>query len=200
MERNPTRVPAHYLQHKHSLMAGGRRVQAIERVGRTVDGAIEPECKRRRQEVVVDRLRHADDRNPKLMKLLGDRERAVTADANEAVEAQLVDRRLNTFEQLAFKLLPILHADRRGEPAFVRRTENRAALVENARRVLRRKCAVLYRIVQALISLEETDALVTEPPAGFRSAADDRIQSGAIAPARKDANSLLVHGCSSFEV
>ena len=101
------------------------------------------------------------------MELLGDGQRAVAADAHEALEAKLLDRALHAFEQLAFDFDAIGNAGRGGEPALVRRAEDRAALVQNAGRVLRRQRDVLHRVVQALVALEEADAVVTQAASRF---------------------------------
>ena len=101
VQRDPAGVPAHHLQHEHPLVAGGRRVEPIEGVGRAVDRAVEAEREGRGRQVVVDRLRDADDRDAELVELLGDGQRAVAADANQSFEAQLLDRRGDAFEQLA---------------------------------------------------------------------------------------------------
>ena len=66
------------------LVAGGRGVQPVEGVGGAGHGAVEAERERRGRQVVVDRLGHADDRNAELVELLGDGQRAVAADADQA--------------------------------------------------------------------------------------------------------------------
>ena len=53
-----------------------------------------PNVKAVARQVVVDRLRHADDGNAVLVELLGDGQRAVAADADQAREAELLDGRL----------------------------------------------------------------------------------------------------------
>ena len=193
VQRDPAGVSAHHFQHEHPLVAGGRRVQAIEGVGRAVDRAIEAERERRGREVVVDRLGHADDRDAEFVELLGDRQRAVAADANQSFEVQLLDRRGDAFEQLGLDFDAIVHADGGGEAALVRRAENRAALVEDAGRVLRRERDVLHGIVEAFVALEKADAVVAEAPAGLRRAANHRVESGAVAAAGENADSFVAH-------
>src|SRR5215208_4172574 len=93
-----------------------------------------------------------------------------------------------------------MNANRRRKPALIRRAKNRAALVQNAGRVLRRQRDVLHRIVQPLISLQESDALITQSPARLRRAADDRIQTRTIPAAGENAYSLLIHNEASVEI
>ena len=89
--------------------------------------------------------------------------------------------------------LPLGDADGRGETAFVRRAEDRAALVQDAGRVLRRERDVLDGIVEAFVALDEADAVVAEPPAGFGRAADDGVEAGAVAAAGENADSFGFH-------
>ena len=63
VQRDPPGVAAHHLDDHDALVRFGRRVQAIDRVGREVDGGVEPEAVRGADDVVVDRLRDADDRD-----------------------------------------------------------------------------------------------------------------------------------------
>ena len=61
VRRDPTRVPAHHLDDHHPVVALGGGVQAVDRVGRGLHRGVEAEGEVGRREVVVDRLRHADD-------------------------------------------------------------------------------------------------------------------------------------------
>ena len=101
---DPAGVAAHHLQHHHAIVALGRRVQAIERVGRAGHRGVEAEGRQRRGEIVVDRLGDADDGDASFEELLRDRERAVPADADERTQAEALDRRSGFFEQLAGQL------------------------------------------------------------------------------------------------
>ena len=59
--RDPAGVPTHDLDHHHAVVALGRRVQAIDRVGRDLHCRVEPEREVGRREIVVDRLRDTHD-------------------------------------------------------------------------------------------------------------------------------------------
>ena len=62
VEGDPAGVAAHHLDDQHAVVAVGRRVQAVDRLHRDVDRGVEAEGVVGGAEVVVDRLRHADDR------------------------------------------------------------------------------------------------------------------------------------------
>ena len=63
MEGDPAGVAAHHLDDQHPVVAVGGRVQAVDRLHRDVDRGVEAEGVVGGAEVVVDRLRHADDRH-----------------------------------------------------------------------------------------------------------------------------------------
>src|SRR4051812_37970528 len=109
-------------------MAGGSSVQPIERVGCTCHGAIEPERKRGRTQVVVNRLWHAYDRNSILVKLLGNRQRTVAADANQPGEIELFASYFHTGEQSWIEFNAVVHARHGDESSFVGRAENCSTL------------------------------------------------------------------------
>ena len=69
-----------------------RGVQPVDGVGGEADRAVEPEGAVGLDDVVVDGLGNADERNAPLVKLVGDRQRAVAADDDERVEAEIVKR------------------------------------------------------------------------------------------------------------
>ena len=91
VQRNPAGVAAHHLDDHDAAMRFGRRVQPIDRVGGEADRRVEAETARRADDVVVDRLRHADERDALLVELVRDRQRAVAADADERVELHLLE-------------------------------------------------------------------------------------------------------------
>ena len=92
VQRNPPGVAPHHLDDQDPLVRFGRRVQPIDRVGRERDRGIEPETVRRADDVVVDRLRHADDRHPHPAELVRDGQRAVAADRDQRIQVQAADR------------------------------------------------------------------------------------------------------------
>src|SRR5205823_5807750 len=80
VQGNPSGVAPHDLDDHDAMVRFGRRVQAIDRFGRKRDGGVEAETVRRADDIVVDGLRDADERDAALEELVADRERAVAAD------------------------------------------------------------------------------------------------------------------------
>src|SRR6187455_2609472 len=86
VQGDPSGVTAHDLDHHDAAMGLGRGVQPIDGVGGEADRRIEAEAAGRADDVIVDRLGYADQRNALLVELVGDGQRAVTADADEGIE------------------------------------------------------------------------------------------------------------------
>ena len=63
VERDPARIAAHHLDDHDPAVRFRGRVQPIDGVGRERHGGVEPETVRRADDVVVDRLGHADERD-----------------------------------------------------------------------------------------------------------------------------------------
>ena len=76
----------------------GGRVQAVDRVGRDLHRGVEAEREVGAGDVVVDRLRHADHRQPVLVQPAGDAHRVLAADRDDRVEAVLPHGRLHPLD------------------------------------------------------------------------------------------------------
>ena len=84
---DPARVAAHHLHDHHAVVRLGCRVQAVDRFGADGDGGVEAERVVGRREVVVDRLRHAHDREAVLCpQRLRDAQRVFAPHRDKAVE------------------------------------------------------------------------------------------------------------------
>ena len=89
-ERDPARVPPHHLDDHDPLVGLGRRVQPVDRVDGDVHGRVEPEGDVGADDVVVDRLGHADDPGQaRLEEPVGEVQRSVAADRDQRVEPLL---------------------------------------------------------------------------------------------------------------
>ena len=93
VERDPAGVPPHHLHDHHAVVRLGRRVEAVDRIGGDLHGGVEAEGHVRAGEVVVDRLRHADDREAVLaVEARGRAERVLAADRDQAVDPKRLER------------------------------------------------------------------------------------------------------------
>ena len=133
VQRDEPGVAAHHLHHDHAVVTLGGRVQLVDRLERRVDRGVEAERRDRAADVVVDRLRHADDLHSLVAELLRDGQRPVAADRDDRVDSE--PRRV--FDQLVGAILAHdravgLHARVVKRVAAVRRAENRAAQVGDA--------------------------------------------------------------------
>ena len=189
VERNPSGVAAHHFDDHDALVRFGGRVQAIDRVGREVDGRVEPEAVRGADDVVVDRLWHADDGDAALAELVCDREGAVAADHDQRVEPDLV-------KHLADAIRVVVRAVRRRHQlmkriAAIDGAEDGAAEPQDARHVARRQHARAIRLEEAVEAVFEADALDAAVGRGLDDGADDGVQAGRVAAAGEDADALI---------
>ena len=90
VEGDPPRIPSHHLDDHDAPVRLGRRVQAIDGVGGKGHRGIEPEAIGGADDVVVDRLRHADDWDAELAEPMRKAERAVAANHHEAAKSHAV--------------------------------------------------------------------------------------------------------------
>ena len=86
VERDPTRVPAHDLDHEHPAVRGGGGEQPIDALGRHLDRGVEPEGGVSHLQVVVDGLGHADHAEAGVRELSSDGERSVAADRDQRLD------------------------------------------------------------------------------------------------------------------
>ncbi len=200
VERDPPGFAAHHLEQHDAVMAFGGAVQAVERPACRLQGSGEPERVLGPEKVVVDRLGHTDDRDPELPpEPFGDRQRAVAADHDQAVEPQLVEVLLGRGGGVHQLLDPVRAAKGVAErvPA-VARAQDRAAPHQQARDVCERHLADLH--------LDESDEPVEDPRhahpvchlARPHDRADYGVQAGRIAtPGKNSDASHCAHHPSS---
>ena len=122
VDGEPAGVTAHDLAHEDAVVRLRGRVQAVDRVRGDLHRGLEAEREVRRRQVVVDRLRHADDGDAVLVQLAGDAEGVLAADRDQRVEALGLHRRLD----LVQAVLDLVHVGA-GRP------EDRPAAVQDAR-------------------------------------------------------------------
>ena len=168
-------MPAHHLDDHDAVVRLGGRVQAVDRLGRDRDRGVEPERVVGAVQVVVDRLRDADDREGVLrVQLRGDAERVLAADRDERVELLALERREHLLDP-AFDLVRVR----------ARRAEDRPAPGQDPRDLApaERLDDPVDEPAPALPHGGDLPAAVERPP---RHRADDRVQPRAVAAAGED--------------
>ena len=88
-------------------MTLGRGVELVDRLGGGAHGRVEPEGHHGPHHVVVDRLRHADHREPLLPEVVADLERPVTTDGDEGLEPARIERRDQVVRAVHLALGPV---------------------------------------------------------------------------------------------
>jgi hypothetical protein len=83
-------MTAHHFDHHDSIVTLSCCVETVDRVGRYLHGRVEAKCHVRTNDIVIDRLRHANDWDVVLaVKTIGDRQAAVAPDHDEPIEAKV---------------------------------------------------------------------------------------------------------------
>ena len=83
----------------------------------------------------------------------------------------MFDRRLHGGQQIGIQVDAVLDTDRGGKAAFVRRTQDGAALGENAGSVFVVQRDIADRVDETFVTFEEADAVVTKLVGAFDDAA-----------------------------
>ncbi len=178
VQRDPAGMAAHHLDDQRAVVRLGRRVQPVDRLHGDVDRGVEPEGVVGGVEVVVDRLRHADDVDAHLAEPGRHAEGVLAAYRDQRVDAVVVQRGRDLVEA-------VVDLERVG----ARRAEDRAAARQDAAHLghAERHRDVLER---ALPAVPEPDELVAvDADALADDGADHRVQAGAVAPAGQHTDS-----------
>ena len=176
VQRDPAGVPAHHLDDHDAVVRLGRRVQAVDRLGRDRDGGVEPERVVGAVEVVVDRLRHADDGEAVLRW-----SRAATPSVSSPPIATSASSPSRSKVASTFSTPPsTLYGFVRVVPRIV---PPRGRIPETSRRAERLDDPV-DQAAPSFAHARDVPAAVERPP---RHRADDRVQPRAVAAAREDA-------------
>jgi hypothetical protein len=182
VQRDPAGVPAHDLDDQRAVVRLGRGVQPVDGVDGDLDRGVEAEGVVGGAEVVVDRLRDADDVEASGGQLGRDAEGVLAADRDQRVDAGLL-------EVLPDLLDPVVDLHDVGPAA----AEDGASAREDAPGLLHaeRHREPLERALPAVAEAEELvpvhlHALPDHGP-------DDGVQAGAVAPAGQDTDA---HSCS----
>jgi hypothetical protein len=174
VQRDPPDVAAHHLGHHAAIVRVTGGAQAVHRLRRDTDGGVEAERVVRRVEVVVDRLRHADDAHARVGEALGGGQGALPADRDERIQAVL-----------GHDLVDAVDAASPLEGVRAARAEDRSALLRDALHLV---TAERHRVVldEPLPAVTEAHVLVlVNGGAGEDGSADDRVESGGVAARRQ---------------
>ena len=168
---DPACVTAHHFDHHDSIVTLSCCVETVDCVGGNLHGRVEAECHVRADDVVVDRLRHANDWDVVLaVQTTGNRQAPVAADHDEPIEAKVAHGLLDAFHA-------VLGVERAPAPG----TKHRSAAREHAAHEFDRQ-RDRSSIEHAVPRVEETNQLVTIVTLALaHDGADDRVQSGAVA-------------------
>ncbi len=184
LEREEAGVSPHHLEHHHPLVRLGGGVQLVDRVGAGRPRGVEAERLLGAGEIVVDRLRAADDLHAELVQAVADREGAVAADRDQPVEAELAVAGEREVRPVALDLLAALVDDPEEGVRLVRGAEDRAAAREDSPGVLdgeRPRQALAHQALVAVLDPDERVAELLRAPLDDR--ADERVQPRAISAA-----------------
>ena len=185
MRGDPAAVTAHHLDDHHAIVRLGRGVESIDRIGGDLDSGVEPERDLGALDVVVDRLRHADDRQSALgVQLAGEAQRPVATDDDQRPDAHVGQRRLH-----------LVHTVGQVVRTATAGTEHRAAAGQQA---AHRFDGEWHRppIHDTVPGVEEPDDLVTENPLPFaHDGAEYGVETRAVAPTGQY---TYTHGIRSY--
>ncbi len=179
VQGDPPDVATHDLGDHAPLVGVARRAKAVHRIGGDVHGGVEPERVVGGAQVVVDRLGDAEDVDTVLPKAVGRGERAFTADGQDAVDARILERPSDVLGSAARSLIGV----------GATRAEDRAADLRQTLHVVAREREEVP-VDDATPSVTDADEVESVCRRALEDhAADDRVQTGAIAAAGEDADS-----------
>ncbi len=179
MHRDPAGVATHHLDDHDPVVRLRRRVQPVDRLRRDRDGGVEAERVIGAGEVVVDRLRDADDGKAALgVEARSDSERVLPSDCDERVE-------LAVGEVLQHALDAVLDLER----IRAARADDRPAAGQDPRDLPRPEL-LEQRLDQSAPALAHGDDVPAGRVGPPHDCADDRVEPGAVAPAGENANAL----------
>ena len=173
---DPTLCAAHHLDNHDPVVRLGRRREPVERLGRDRDGRVEAERHVRPGDVVVDRLRDADDSEPLLLERECRAERSVTADHDDGVDSVRLDGASDARVAVAVDIR-----------VAARRPEDGAAALQDPPYVVatERAHVPVHEPLPAVDDAHDLHAVGHRRPHHDRT--DDGVESGAVAAGSENA-------------
>ena len=159
-------------------------MQAVDRLGREADGAVEPERAVRADDIVVDCLGHTNQWDAAFEELVGDRQRPIATDRHEGIELQLMEP-VDAVSRVI--LFPIRLVRRiRERVTTVGRAEDGTAMAQDAGDVSRRQHPHAVGVDQPVEAVLETHTLAAVVARRLHHRADHRVETGCIPAAGQD--------------
>ena len=182
-------------------MRFGGEMQAVNALGRKRHRAVEAERGHRAFQIVVNRLRHADDAQSLFAQVARDVERPVAADGDERVEPAFPETAQHFVAAINFRERTIRLRHKRLEGiAVIARAQNGAAEVrdvanERARQFYHPAIGIVFGMEQSIESVADAVDFPTLNVRGMDDRMDDGIQSRRVTAAGVDGDSFEgVHG------
>src|SRR5437879_773218 len=88
MQSDPTRISPHDLKDHYPVVRSCGRVQPIESLSGDIDRSHKSECQFGRGKIVVDRFRHANDRESTFMKLFSNPKCSLAPEYDQGLDLQ----------------------------------------------------------------------------------------------------------------
>ena len=132
VERDPARMASHHFEHHDALVAGGCRVQSVQRVRHAGDSGVEAKRHRGGFEIVVDSLGHADDGDALFVQLQRGGKGSVAPDRDESGEPELIESLLGLVDDFLRNHRPLSGGDLGHKMTAVCRSENGSAKMHDS--------------------------------------------------------------------
>lgn len=180
VQRDPSGVTAHHLEHHAPLVRVAGGAQPVDRLGGDLDGGVETEGVVGGVDVVVDGLGYPDDRDAVLEEPLRRRRGALSADRDHAVDTEVLEYLLDVLRAaVGLGVRAESTGAQDGSTLVGQTTDHRAVEIDDV------------AVDQSVPAVAETDELlaVDRLPLEDRSA-DHRVQPRAVTPGRQNPESL----------
>ena len=186
----PAGISPHQFDDHDPMVAGGRRMDSVDRLGTRFHGRREAEGDVGVHQVVVDRLGHADASHAERYHSRSAAHRAVAADDHEGIKTVFVIMGRGLFAHvLEDGFTELVRADRESRRVgLVRGAEDRPAAREDVADIRRAQGVnpILDQPEKAVLDAETFPAVVVHRRLGY--GANDRVDSRTIASAGEDSD------------
>ncbi len=191
LQGNETRVPPHKFQHDHPVMGLRRRVQAVERLGGSIDRGVEAESHIGAIDVVVNRLGDPDHGDLFVKELERNVQGPIAAHYDEALQFELFDSRDDLVRHIFHHFLPIPHNFPGKRIPAVGCTQDRAAARQDPVNCVQIQPDHPFRVQAALEPVLDSEDFVAAMLVGrLHDRPNHGIESRRVAPTGENPDSL----------